>query len=94
MLEKNPEDTRALLLAGLTEGMRIVDALDSSSYLTAFLRAGAMQNHLEKALELEPKLHDAYYGLGVYHIRGKHRELGENVPVFSSAIRVGRAEPI
>ncbi len=70
LLEKNPEDTRALLLAGLTEGMRIVDALDSSSYLTAFLRAGAMQNHLEKALELDPKLHDAYYGLGIYHIRG------------------------
>lgn len=70
LLEKNPEDTRALLLAGLTEGMRIVDALDSSSYLTAFLRAGAMQNHLEKAVELDPKLHDAYYGLGVYHIRG------------------------
>ena len=70
LLEKNPEDTRALLLAGLTEGMRIVDALDSSSYLTAFLRAGAMQNHLEKALELDPKIHDAYYGLGIYHIRG------------------------
>ena len=70
LLEKNPEDTRALLLAGLTEGMRIVDALDNSSYLTAFLRAGAMQNHLEKALELDPKLHDAYYGLGIYHIRG------------------------
>ncbi len=70
LLEKNPEDTRALLLAGLTEGMRIVDALDSSSYLTAFLRAGAMQNHLEKALELDPEIHDAYYGLGIYHIRG------------------------
>ena len=70
LLEKNPEDTRALLLAGLTEGMRIVDALDSSSYLTAFLRAGAMQNHLEKAVELEPELNDAYYGLGIYHIRG------------------------
>ena len=70
LLEKNPEDTRALLLAGLTEGMRIVDALDSSSYLTAFLRAGAMENHLEKALELDPKIHDAYYGLGIYHIRG------------------------
>ena len=70
LLEKNPEDTRALLLAGLTEGMRIVDALDNSSYLTAFLRAGAMQNHLEKAVELDPKLHDAYYGLGIYHIRG------------------------
>ncbi len=70
LLEKNPEDARALLLAGLTEGMRIVDALDNSSYLTAFLRAGAMQNHLEKAVELEPKLYDAYYGLGVYHIRG------------------------
>ena len=70
LLEKNPEDTRALLLAGLTEGMRIVDALDGGSYLTAFLRAGAMQNHLEKAVELEPKLYDAYYGLGIYHIRG------------------------
>ena len=70
LLEKNPEDTRALLLAGLTEGMRIVAALDSSSYLTAFLRAGAMENHLEKALELDPEIHDAYYGLGIYHIRG------------------------
>ena len=70
LLEKNPEDTRALLLAGLTEGMRIVDALDGGGYLTAFLRAGAMQNHLEKALELDPKIHDAYYGLGIYHIRG------------------------
>ena len=70
LLEENPEDTRALLLAGLTEGMRIVDALDNSSYLTAFLRAGAMQNHLEKALELDAKIHDAYYGLGIYHIRG------------------------
>ena len=70
LLEKNPEDTRALLLAGLTEGMRIVDALDGGSYFTAFLRAGAMEQHLEKALELDPKIHDAYYGLGVYHIRG------------------------
>lgn len=70
LLEKNPEDTRALLLAGLTEGMRIVDALDGGGYLTAFLRAGAMQNHLEKALELDPEIHDAYYGLGIYHIRG------------------------
>ena len=70
LLEKNPKDTRALLVAGLTEGMRIVDALDGGSYLTAFLRAGAMQEHLEKALELDPKLHDAYYGLGIYHIRG------------------------
>lgn len=70
LLEKNPEDSRALLLAGLTEGMRIVDALDNSSFLTAFLRAGKMESHLEKALELDPKIHDAYYGLGIYHIRG------------------------
>ena len=70
LLEKNPDDTSALLIAGLTEGMRIVDALNNSSYLTAFLRAGAMEKHLEKAIELDPKLHDAYYGLGIYHIRG------------------------
>ncbi len=70
LLEKNPKDTRALLLAGLTEGMRIVDALDNSSYLTAFLRAGAMEKHLETALEIDSNIHDAYYGLGIYHIRG------------------------
>ncbi len=70
LLDKNPDDTRALLIAGLTEGMRIVDALDNSSYLSAFLRAGAMQKYLGKAVELDPKLHDAYYGLGIYHIRG------------------------
>ena len=70
LLEKNPKDTRALLLAGLTEGMRIVDALDNGSYLTAFLRAGTMEKHLESAIEIDPKIHDAYYGLGIYHIRG------------------------
>ena len=70
LLEKNPKDTRALLMAGLVEGMRIVDALDNSSYLSAFLRAGAMEKHLEKAVGLESKLYDAYYGLGIYHIRG------------------------
>ncbi len=70
LLNENPKDTRALLIAGLTEGMRIVDALDNSSYFSAFLRAGSMQKYLEKAVELDPKLHDAYYGLGIYHIRG------------------------
>lgn len=70
LLDENPKDTRALLIAGLTEGMSIVDALNNSSYLTAFLRAGTMEKHLEKAVKLDPKLYDAYYGLGVYHIRG------------------------
>ncbi len=70
LLDSNPKDARALLLAGLTEGMRIVDALDNSSYLIAFLRAGSMEKYLEKAVELDSKLHDAYYGLGIYHVRG------------------------
>ncbi len=70
MLEKNENDARALVLTGLVHGMEIVDALHRSKYFSAFGLAGSMNTHLERALEIEPKRHDAYYGLGVYHIRG------------------------
>ncbi len=62
-----PGEAEAHLLAGLTQGMIAVRAIQRRHYLTAFRRGRETARSLERAIALRPGLEDAYYGLGVYY---------------------------
>lgn len=68
LLKRHPGDARLLLVSGLSNGMLAVYAIHQSHYISAFLQGRKMLRLLDRALAIDPRLEDAYYALGVYHI--------------------------
>jgi tetratricopeptide (TPR) repeat protein len=62
-----PKDAEAYLLGGLAAGMRALAASRRKSYVRALIRSLKTKRYLERAIALNPKLEDAYYGLGLYY---------------------------
>ncbi len=66
-IQKSPEDAKAYMIAGLTMGMLGLDSVRQKSYIRAFFRSRKTTKYLEKAIELDPGMEDAYYALGLYY---------------------------
>jgi len=72
LIRRDPSDAEAHLYAGLTKGMLAVDAVHRRRYLSALRSGRMMVSLLERAVALDPALEDAYYALGLYHLRWSH----------------------
>lgn len=66
LLQKNPKDAVAHMFLGLASGIMAVDAAQNHSFLTAIKHGMKTTGSLQRAIELDPNLEDAYYGLGLY----------------------------
>ena len=67
LIRRNPGDAKGHLFLGLSGGMIAVEASKKRHYITAFRYGQKLSASMERALELDPALEDAYYGLGLYH---------------------------
>ncbi|MDA0999665.1 MAG: hypothetical protein O2807_03985 [bacterium] len=66
MLLQNPKDAAAHMFLGLASGIMAIDAAQNHSFLTALQHGMKTADSLQRAVELDPNLEDAYYGLGLY----------------------------
>jgi len=62
-----PADAEVKLLLGLAQGSKALVDGGRKSYLAAFQAIRESHRRFEEALQLDPNLVDAYYGLGVYN---------------------------
>jgi tetratricopeptide (TPR) repeat protein len=62
-----PTDADAKLLLGLAQGSKALVDGGRKNYLSAFQAIREAHRRFEEALQLDPNLIDAYYGLGVYN---------------------------
>ncbi|HUU49958.1 MAG TPA: hypothetical protein VMW81_03235 [Nitrospinota bacterium] len=66
-LVKNDKDNDlAYFYLGGSYGYRAINKTEKGNWFGAFVDAVKGADYLEKALDINPKLYDAYYGLGVY----------------------------
>lgn len=65
-LEKYPRDANGQLAMGGMLGMRSRLALMKHSYMRAYFSGKKAISHMNKAIEIDPKLYDAYIGPGMY----------------------------
>ena len=66
-LTSNDRDAEAHFYLGGAYGYRGIDKTMVGGWLGAFIDGTRGVFHLQKALGLNPKYYDAYYGLGAYH---------------------------
>lgn len=66
-IQVNSQDAEAHFYLGGAYGYRGIDKTMVGSWLGAFLDGTRGVFHLQQALSFNPKLYDAYYGLGAYH---------------------------
>ena len=62
-----PTDAEVKLLLGLAQGSKALVDGGRKNYLAAFQAIRESHRRFEEALQLDPNLVDAYYGLGVYN---------------------------
>jgi len=62
-----PTDAEVKLLLGLAQGSKALVDGGRKNYLSAFQAIREAHRRFEEALQLDPNLIDAYYGLGVYN---------------------------
>lgn len=62
-----PTDAEVKLLLGLAQGSKALVDGERKSYLSAFQAIREAHRCFEEAVQLDPNLIDAYYGLGVYN---------------------------
>ncbi len=65
-LKKHPRDANGHLAMGGMLGMRSRLALMKHSYLSAYVSGKKAISHMNKAIEIDPQLYDAYIGPGMY----------------------------
>jgi len=89
-ITEDPKDAEAYLLGGLAAGMRALDASRGKSYVRAFVRIRKTKRYLERAIALNPKLEDAYYGLGIYYFwRTRAKWLRQLAPLLGDKGDIG-----
>lgn len=62
-----PADAEVKLLLGLAHGTKALVDGGRKNYLTAFTSLREAHRRFEEAIKLDPKLVDAYYGIGLYN---------------------------
>ena len=62
-----PTDAEVKLLLGLAEGSKALVDGSQKNYLAAFQAIREAHRRFEEALQLDPNLVDAYYGIGLYN---------------------------
>ncbi len=62
-----PADAEVKLLVGLTHGYKALVDGGQKNYLAAFTSLREAHRRFEESVRLEPKLVDAYYGIGLYN---------------------------
>jgi tetratricopeptide (TPR) repeat protein len=67
-----PSDAEVRLLLGLAHGSRAVVEGERHHYLEAVRALREAHRQFEEALRLDPRLADAYYGLGLYKYSAAH----------------------
>ncbi|WP_428897240.1 hypothetical protein Dip518_001027 [Parelusimicrobium proximum] len=65
-LKTHPQDAHAYFALGGAYGMKGRMNMESRSWVSAYFNARKGVKLLNKALETDPELYDAYYGLGMY----------------------------
>lgn len=89
-IRKNPNDAKSHMIAGLTMGMLSMDSVRRKSYLQAFLRSRKTNRYLERAIELDPGMDDAYYALGLYYFwRVRAKWFRVFSPLFGNSAETG-----
>jgi len=66
-VEENPNSALDHFYLGGSLGYRGIYRSFRGSWWSAFRDGGKAHSHLKKAVELNPELYDAYFGLGAYH---------------------------
>lgn len=66
-LRDNPRDNVAKLFLGMTYGFRAISNARAENIMAAALSAKACHDRLSEVVRADPKLQDAYLGLGIFH---------------------------
>ena len=64
--QSQPRDAEVKLLLGLAQGTKALVDGTRKNYLTAFQALREAQRRFQEALQLDPNLIDAHYGIGLY----------------------------
>ena len=72
MIDKNEKDPWGHFYLGAAYGFRGVFAADYGSIFTAYRDGVRSSKALQKAIELNPKIYDAYYGIGTIEFYKAH----------------------
>jgi tetratricopeptide (TPR) repeat protein len=79
-LKANPRDHVAKLFLGMTYGFRAISNARAENVMSAALSAKACHDRLSEVVRADPKLYDAYLGLGIFHyVFGTIPEAGQVV---------------
>jgi tetratricopeptide (TPR) repeat protein len=79
-LKINPRDNVAKLFLGMTYGFRAISNARAENIMAAALSAKACYDRLSEVVRADPKLYDAYLGLGIFHyVFGTIPEAGQVV---------------
>lgn len=65
--QSRPTDAEVKLLLGLAQGSKALADGARKNYLAAFQALRQAHRRFQEALQLDPKLVDAYYGIGLYN---------------------------
>ena len=66
-VDENPDSALEHFYLGGALGYRGIYRSFRGNWWGAFMDGGKAYSHLKEALELDPQLYDAYYGVGAYH---------------------------
>ena len=66
-LKNNHNNAVAYMYLGDARGHRGVQRINQHKFFRGFMDGLKGASYLEKAIELDPTLYDAYYGAGIYH---------------------------
>jgi tetratricopeptide (TPR) repeat protein len=66
-LRANPRDNVAKMFLGMTYGFRAISNARAENMMAAALSAKACYDRLSEVVKSDPKLYDAYLGLGIFH---------------------------
>jgi tetratricopeptide (TPR) repeat protein len=66
LVKKDKDNEQAYFYLGGSYGYRAINKSEKGNWFGAFVDAVKGADYLEKALDINPKLYDAYYGFGVY----------------------------
>jgi tetratricopeptide (TPR) repeat protein len=66
-LKSNPRDNTAKLFLGMTYGFRAISNARAENVMAAALSAKTCHDRLSEVVKADPKLYDAYLGLGIFH---------------------------